>query len=89
MQLTADIKTNLRNIKWILSESIGTRVGILSNADDVTNEAMTVSMAHLNFPEILQYFCTIYSFQFMSIIERIESKTNHFISFTFCVERSF
>ena len=61
MQLTADIKTNLRNIKWILSESIGTRVGILSNADDVTNEAMTVSMAHLNIPEILQYFQDIQS----------------------------
>jgi hypothetical protein len=29
MQLTADIKTNLRNIKWILSESIGTRVDIV------------------------------------------------------------
>ncbi|CAC5406459.1 GRM5 [Mytilus coruscus] len=55
MQLTANIKAKLKNIKWIMSESIGTRVSVLSGAPDVTNEAMTISMTTLDIPEVLEH----------------------------------
>lgn len=52
MQLTSKLKTKLRNVKWIMSESVGTRATVFKNAEDVTNEAMTVSMAITKIPEV-------------------------------------
>ncbi|CAG2184357.1 unnamed protein product [Mytilus edulis] len=76
MQLTANIKAKLKNIKWIMSESIGTRVMVLSGAPDVTNEAMTVSMSTLDVPEVLEHAKNIRSSASMS--DDISTLINNF-----------
>lgn len=56
LQLSSGLKQKLRNIKWIFSESVGTKTFVLSDAKSVTNEALTVSIASIDLSYIEQYY---------------------------------
>lgn len=59
LNLASQVNGKLRKIKWIMSESVGKRVTVFKNAEDVSNEALTISVATHQVQEVEAHFDNI------------------------------